>query len=110
LIGCYGRTIVDLGTGDGAAVLHLARRCPRALVIGIDTNASALIEASRRAARAAAKGGLANAAFFAADAAEALTVVASRVDELRITLPWGSLLHAILDGEREFALAVAGAL
>lgn len=32
------------------------------------------------------------------------------VDEVRITLPWGSLLRLVLDGEREFAHAVAGSL
>jgi hypothetical protein len=29
---------------------------------------------------------------------------------VRITLPWGSLLRSVVEGEREFALAVAGAL
>jgi len=44
------------------------------------------------------------------DAYEALRVLQCRVDEVRITLPWGSLLRAVLDGERAFALAVAGTL
>jgi hypothetical protein len=32
------------------------------------------------------------------------------VDELRITLPWGSLLRLVLEGEQAFAEAVAGSL
>jgi 16S rRNA (adenine(1408)-N(1))-methyltransferase len=110
LIARHERTIVDLGTGDGAAVLRLARARPEALVIGVDTDAGSLREASRRAARAAAKGGLPNALFLVADARVALAALRGRVAELRVTLPWGSLLRSVLDGEREFALAVAGSL
>jgi tRNA G46 methylase TrmB len=84
-----------------------ARQQPQTLVIGIDTNAAGLADASQRAAR---KQELPNALFLIADAAEALPCLRGRVDEVRITLPWGSLLRGILDGEREFALAVAGAL
>jgi hypothetical protein len=76
-------------------------------VIGVDTNAAALVEPSRRAAHRHA---LPNVAFAVADATEALRVLEGRVDELRITLPWGSLLRRVMLGEREFALAVAGAL
>jgi len=73
----------------------------------VDTNAAGLVEGSRRAAR---KGGLPNVVFLVADATEALALLYGRVDEVRITLPWGSLLRRVLDGERAFALAVAGAL
>jgi hypothetical protein len=48
--------------------------------------------------------------FLAADATDALRQLAARADALTITLPWGSLLERVLNGEREFALAVAGAL
>ena len=48
--------------------------------------------------------------FLVADAADALRSFERRVDELRITLPWGSLLRRVVEGEREFALAVAGTL
>jgi len=51
-----------------------------------------------------------NALFLVADAEDTLRVFAARVDELRISLPWGSLLRRVLTGEREFALAVAGTL
>jgi tRNA G46 methylase TrmB len=106
----YARTIVDLGTGDGLAVLRLARADPSALVVGVDTDASGLREPSRRAARPARKDGVPNALFVVADAREALAMLRGRVHELRVTLPWGSLLRLVLEGERDFAHAVAGSL
>jgi 16S rRNA (adenine(1408)-N(1))-methyltransferase len=90
--------------------LRLARRDPQSLVIGVDTNASGMVDASRRAARPIGKGGAPNAIFITADATEPLLLLHERVAELRIVLPWGSLLRAVLEGERRFALAVAGAL
>ena len=101
---------MDLGTGDGAAVLAIARGDACTLAIGVDADAAGLRDASRRAARPAHKGGLPNALFLAGDASAALGLLADQVDELRITLPWGSLLRRVLEGERAFALAVAGAL
>jgi hypothetical protein len=88
-------------------VLVAARADARLLVIGVDTDASSMREASRKAAGKAA---LPNALFVAADALDALRLFDQRVDEVRITLPWGQLLRHVLDGEREFALAVAGSL
>jgi hypothetical protein len=61
-----------------------------------------MIEASRKAPP--------NALFIVADACEVLTALQGCIDEVRVTLPWGSLLRAVVEGEREFALAVAGAL
>jgi hypothetical protein len=65
-----------------------------------------MVEASRRAA----KGALPNALFVVGDATGVLLQLDGSVDEVRITLPWGSLLRAVLEGERAFALAVAGSL
>ena len=75
---------------------------PDTLFIGVDTNASGLIDSSRR--------GGPNALFLVANASAALCAFARRADEVHIVLPWGSLLRAVLEGERVFALAVAGAL
>lgn len=66
-----------------------------------------MADASRRAAH---KQELPNALFIVGDATDVLECLRNRIDEVRITLPWGSLLRRVLDGEREFALAVAGAL
>jgi len=102
--------VVDLGAGDGASVLRLARGDPHSLVIGVDSNSSGMVDASRRAARPIRKGGAPNAVFLAADATKALIPLSGQIAELRIVLPWGSLLRAILEGDRRFALAVAGSL
>ena len=57
---------IDLGTGDGRRVLALAVARPDTLASGLDANAAAMAEASRRAAR---KDALPN-ALFAVAAAE----------------------------------------
>lgn len=88
--------IIDLGTGDGRAVLTAAARGPGSLVLGIDASPASMIEASRRAARTTAKGGLPN-ALFIVSAVEALPVeVAGWADEVVILFPWGSLLRGAL--------------
>lgn len=58
----HGRALLDVGTGTGCLALHLAPRARR--VLGIDTDAGALVEAQRHARRA----GLANVLFVVADA------------------------------------------
>jgi SAM-dependent methyltransferase len=57
-----GRAVVDVGTGAGRLAIHLAPRARR--VVGLDTDAGALVEAQRQARRA----GLANVLFVVADA------------------------------------------
>ena len=82
--------VVDIGTGDGRAVLARAGVEPASLVIGVDAAAASMAEASRRATRR----GTANAIFLAAGAAElADTPLAGRVDLATVTFPWGSLLR-----------------
>ena len=61
----HGRALLDIGTGTGRLALHLAPRARR--VLGIDTDAGALVEAQRQARRA----GLANVLFVVADAEQA---------------------------------------
>jgi 16S rRNA (adenine(1408)-N(1))-methyltransferase len=92
----HERVIVDLGTGGGGAVLTAARRDPSALVIGVDTNAAQMREASRRAAASPRRGGVPNAIFLAGALAELPPLLDGRIDELRVTLPWGSLLRDVV--------------
>ena len=88
--------VIDIGTGDGAAVIRGARRSPATLHIGIDSDASSMRDASRRAVRPVAKGGVPNALFVVA-AAETLPVeLRERADVVTVTLPWGSLLRGLL--------------
>jgi 16S rRNA (adenine(1408)-N(1))-methyltransferase len=85
--------IIDVGTGDGRAVLARAAAAPATLVIGVDANASAMAEASRRADRR----GPANALFLAAGA-EALhgSPLVGRAELVSVQFPWGSLLRGVL--------------
>ena len=87
--------IVDLGTGDGRAALARARTEPGSLVIGIDANAAAMAESSRRASRG--RDGSRPNALFLAHAAEALPgLLAGVADLVTVTMPWGSLLRGVL--------------
>jgi 16S rRNA (adenine(1408)-N(1))-methyltransferase len=56
-------------------------------------------DASRLAARPERKGGLPNAVFVLAAADNLPHELDGRVDELRITLPWGSLLRGAVNAE-----------
>ncbi len=98
---------VDVGTGDGRAVLAAAAAEPRTLVIGIDAVAASMAEASRRAARPPARGGLPNALFLVA-AAEALPAeLGGAASVVRVILPWGSLLRGCLGAEPAVARGLA---
>ena len=97
---------IDVGTGDGRAVLAAAAREPAILAVGIDASAAAMAEASRRAARPARKGGLENARFVLA-AAEALpSEFTGSASLVTVLFPWGSLLRGCLGLDD----AVAGGL
>jgi len=85
--------IVDLGTGDGRAVLARAADDPAALVIGVDATAASMAEASRRADRRGPR----NALFLAAGAeALPLSPLTGTADLVTVTFPWGSLLRGVV--------------
>lgn len=88
--------IVDLGTGDGQAVLAAAASDSQALVLGVDADAASMAEASRRAARPEQKGGRPNALFLAAGVEALDPVLDGCADLVTATLPWGSLLRGAL--------------
>ena len=98
--------IVDIGTGDGRAVLDAAARDRAALVIGIDAVPTTMAGSSRRADRRGPR----NALFIAAGA-EATTTspLAGRADLVTVTFPWGSLLRGVL-GLDEAALCGVAAI
>jgi 16S rRNA (adenine(1408)-N(1))-methyltransferase len=88
--------VVDIGTGDGRFVLARAVASPADLVIGVDAAPSAMVEASRRAARPLRKGGLPNALFVVA-AVEALPPeLDAAASTVTVHFPWGSLLRGIV--------------
>lgn len=96
--------ILDIGTGDGRAVLARALADPAALVIGIDASAEAMRETSGRAARR----GPGN-ALFLATGAESLrgSPLAGVADLVTVTFPWGSLLRGMVGMEEATLCGVA---
>jgi 16S rRNA (adenine(1408)-N(1))-methyltransferase len=88
----YDDVLIDVGTGDGRYVLHVARTSPTWFAVGVDACRDNLRRASRRAPD--------NALYVIANALalpkEELGGMASKVT---INFPWGSLLTALLDGE-----------
>jgi 16S rRNA (adenine(1408)-N(1))-methyltransferase len=87
---------IDIGTGAGQAVLRLAREHPAELVIGLDADARAMADASRRANATERRGGLPNAIFLAAAAEDLPGPLCGTADRVTIALPWGSLLRGLL--------------
>ncbi|MDQ3938354.1 MAG: class I SAM-dependent methyltransferase [Chloroflexota bacterium] len=122
MIARHERVVLDLGTGDGRAVLRRARREPTTLVVGLDADAATLRDSSRRADRKPPKGGLPNALFLVGSAEELPGPLTGRVSLLTVVLPWGSLLRGVVaehgamicrlsetlapDGELELLLSV----
>jgi 16S rRNA (adenine(1408)-N(1))-methyltransferase len=102
--------VIDLGTGDGRAVLGAASHCPERLIVGVDANAAGMAEASRRAAANRRRGGRPNALFVVA-AAEALPEELNGLADLvTINFPWGSLLRGVLGAEPAVLASVARVL
>lgn len=98
---------MDLGTGDGRAVLVRAAAEPRTLTVGIDAVAPAMREASLRAARPPARGGLPNAMFVLASVEAPPAELAGRVETMTILFPWGSLLRGALAVDERAAAGIA---
>jgi len=72
---------------------------PGQLVIGIDPDARAMVDSSRRASAKPEKNGLPNAMFLVASAEDLPGPLVSLVDEVTIALPWGSLLKSVLTAD-----------
>ena len=99
--------VVDIGTGDGRAVVQRAVLEPTALVVGIDAVASAMADASRRAARR----GRANALFLVAGAEGLLdSPLTGRADLVTVQFPWGSLLRGLIGLDAGALCGVASVL
>jgi len=87
----YNRVMLDLGTGDGRYVHHLAEGNPRWFIIGVDACRENLREYS------CAK--LPNALFVIANAQELPHELNGLVSHITINFPWGSLLESLLTGD-----------
>lgn len=102
--------VVDLGTGSGRQVVRRARAHANTLFIGVDADARALADTSRRAARAQKKGGLPNTLFLAEGAEQLPGPLAGRANLVTIALPWGSLLRGLLSADTTLVAAITGCL
>jgi len=98
--------VIDLGTGDGRAVLAEALD-PATLAIGIDADATAMAEASRRASRSSAKGGLPNAIFVASGVDRLPCELDGIAQRVSVRFPWGSLLRGALGLDAAMTAAIA---
>lgn len=87
---------MDLGTGDGRAVLAAAVRDPDALVIGVDADAATMAESSRRAAGPIRRHGLPNAIFVASGVDRLPVGLDGLAAAVAVHFPWGSLLRGAL--------------
>jgi 16S rRNA (adenine(1408)-N(1))-methyltransferase len=92
---------VDLGTGDGRHVLATAAGQPDTLAIGVDANAAAMADSSRRAWR---RDALPNALFVVAAAERPPDALQGLAGSLTVNFPWGSLLRGLL-GKDDAVLA-----
>jgi 16S rRNA (adenine(1408)-N(1))-methyltransferase len=76
---------VELGTGDGRAVLATAAGQPDTLAIGVDANAAAMARSSRRAWR---RDALPNALFAVAAAERPPEALHGLAGSLTVNFPW----------------------
>jgi 16S rRNA (adenine(1408)-N(1))-methyltransferase len=88
-------------------VLAAAARDPRTLVLGMDANAAAMAEASRRAAANPQKGGLTNAAFVVAAAESPPRELAGLAGLVSVRFPWASLLRGCVGQDDAVTAGVA---
>ena len=97
----YPHILIDLGTGDGRFVRHVAATWPGTFAIGIDLCAANLRESARRAP--------ANALYLIASAHTLPAELQGRATHLTINFPWGDLLTGLLAHDPRL-LAGLGAL
>lgn len=84
----YDRVHIDIGTGDGRFVAHMAQANPRIFAIGIDACRENLHEVSRRAAS--------NALFVIANAQTLPSELNGLAAQVTINFPWGSLIEGLV--------------
>lgn len=87
----YPHVLVDLGTGDGRYVDHIARTRTDTFALGIDACREQLAARSRHAP--------ANALYLIANALDLPVELDGMATRLTINFPWGSLLTGLLVGD-----------
>lgn len=84
----YENIHIDIGTGDGRFIQHVARCRPDCFAIGIDACRENLQEASRGTCK--------NALFVIANAQTLPSELDGLASQVTINFPWGSLLEGLL--------------
>jgi 16S rRNA (adenine(1408)-N(1))-methyltransferase len=84
----YDTVHIDMGTGDGRFVQHIAQTCPNGFAIGIDACRENVHDVSRRAP--------ANALFVIANAQMLPQELYGLAAHVTINFPWSSLLDGLL--------------
>ena len=87
----YDDVLIDVGTGDGRYVLHVARTSPNWFALGVDACRENLRKASRNAPP--------NAMYVIANALALPRELGGMASRVTINFPWGTLLRGLLDGE-----------
>ncbi len=87
----YEAVHIDIGTGDGRFVQHIAQVHPRRFAIGIDACRENLRDTSRRVPT--------NAMFVIANAQTMPMELWGLASLVTINFPWGSLLEGLLTGD-----------
>jgi hypothetical protein len=87
LVACHEDVLVDIGTGDGRSVRHLAATRPSWLAVGVDAWRENLWEASRKAPP--------NALFVIANALALPREMHGIAGWITVNFPWGSLLEGL---------------
>lgn len=87
----YTDVLIDLGTGDGRFVRHVAASCPTTFAIGIDACRENLRRQTRRIPP--------NALYLIANALALPAPLDGLATRLTVNFPWGSLLAALVAGD-----------
>ena len=87
----YQEVLLDIGTGDGRFVRHMAAACPARFAIGVD--------ACRENLRAHSRAAPANALYLIAEARALPHALDGQATAITINFPWGSLLGGLLASE-----------
>ncbi|GAB3478454.1 class I SAM-dependent methyltransferase [Amycolatopsis cihanbeyliensis] len=104
LLAAHRGAVLDVGTGDGKHAQYVAQRNPELLVIGLDAAKDGMREISAKAA--SRKRGLANLVYVWASA-EGLPAELHGITDLRILMPWGSLLRGVLGSDPDMLRGLA---
>jgi 16S rRNA (adenine(1408)-N(1))-methyltransferase len=87
----YSTIHIDMGTGDGRFVQHIAQADPNCFVIGVDACRENLQDVSRRAQP--------NTLFVIANAQALPHELGGLASQITINFPWGSLIEGLLEAD-----------